>query len=200
MTMLKPRTGMRLTSEEFMELPDTDDRRKLELDEGALYIMPRPRRVHGFFQLKLAFPIDQYLDSFDEPPAELFMDFIVALSLERRILLAPDLTIVLRGSGAVISNRMVAGAPDIVVEILSSDRSRDLVRKRRLYTEAGVPEYWIFDPRADTATLLELRNGEYVQRAVLTAADTLTTPLLPGLTIPLAGVFRHRRRPADDGC
>ncbi len=200
MTMLKPRTGMRLTVEEFMELPDTDDRRKLELDEGALYIMPRPRSVHGFFQMKLVVPIDQYLDSFDEPPAELFMDFIVALSLERRILLAPDLTIVLRGSEAVISNRMVEGAPDIVVEILSSDRSRDLVRKRRLYAEAGVPEYWIFDPRADTATLLELRNGEYAQRAMLTAADTLTTPLLPGLAIPLAGVFRHRRRPAEDDC
>ena len=82
MTMLKPRSGMRLTVEEFMGLPDTDDRRKMELDEGVLYIMPRPRRVHGFFQLKLAFPVDQYLDSFDEPPAELMMRFIVALSLE----------------------------------------------------------------------------------------------------------------------
>jgi Uma2 family endonuclease len=94
---------------------------------------------------------------------------------------------------------MIEGAPDIVVEILSSDRNRDLVRKRQLYAEAGVPEYWIFDAINDTATLLELRNGEYVERAVLTADDTLTTPLLLGLAIPLADVFRHRRRPADDG-
>ena len=41
MTMLKPRSGMRLTVEEFMELPDTEDRRKMELDEGVLYTMPR---------------------------------------------------------------------------------------------------------------------------------------------------------------
>ena len=94
---------------------------------------------------------------------------------------------------------MVEGVPDIVMEILSSDRRRDLVRKRQVYAEAGVPEYWIFDPRIDTATLLELRNGEYVERAVLTADDTLTTPLLPGLAIPLADVFRHRRRPARGG-
>ena len=198
MTMLKPRTGMRLTVEEFMELPDTDDRRKLELDEGTLYIMPRPRKVHGFFQLKLAVPIDQYLDGFAEPPAELLIDFVIALSLERRILLAPDLSIVLRGSAAISGDRMIEGPPDIVVEILSSDRRRDLVRKRQLYAEAGVPEYWIFDPRDDTATLLELANGEYVQRAVLTAADTLTTPRLPGLAIPLADVFSHRRRPAEN--
>ena len=83
-----------------------------------------------------------------------------------------------------------------MVEILSSDRRRDLVRKRQLYAAAGVPEYWIFDPVNDDATLLELRDGEYSQRDRLTAADTLTTPLLPGLSIPLADVFCHRRRPA----
>ena len=43
MATLKPRAGLRLTVEEFLELPDTYDRRKMELDEGELYIMPRPR-------------------------------------------------------------------------------------------------------------------------------------------------------------
>ena len=127
---------------------------------------------------------------------DLFHDVIVALSLERRILLSPDLAIVLRGSPATVNDRMVEGAPDTVVEILSTDRSRDLVRKRQLYAEAGVKEYWIFDPRSDTTTLLDLRGGEYVERAVLDANATLTTPLLPGLVIPLADVFHHRRRPA----
>ena len=199
MTMLKPRSGMKLTVEEFMDLPETWDRRKMELDEGFLYVMPRPRRGHGFLQLRMYRHIDDYLDSFDEPPAELMLDFTVALFLERRTLFAPDLCIVLRGNPVIITDRMVEGAPDIVVEVLSSDRNRDLVRKRQQYGEAGVQEYWIFDPRNDTATLLELQNGEYVQRAVLTADDTLTTPLLPDLAIPLADVFRHRRRPPGDG-
>ena len=196
MTMLKPRAGMILTVEEFMELPDTWDRRKMELDEGVLYIMPRPRKVHSFFQSMLNFYFVQYLDSFAEPPAELLVDFIVALPLDGIIRLAPDLTIVLKGNPAVSGDRMLEGTPDIVIEILSSDRNRDLVRKRQLYAAAGVPEYWIFDPVNDDAVLLELRDGEYVQRARLTAADTLTTPLLPGLAIPLANVFRHHRRPA----
>lgn len=199
MTMLKPRSGMKLTVEEFMDLPETDDRRKMELDEGALYIMPRPRRVHGFLQMKLVVYIDPYLDGFDEPPAELMLDFTVALSLERRVLYAPDLCIVLRGNPVEVNDRRVEGAPDIVVEILSTDRNRDLVRKRQAYADAGVAEYWIFDPRNDTATLLELQEGDYVERAILTADDTLTTPLLPGLTIPLADVFRHRRRPVEQG-
>ena len=196
MTMLKPRAGMRLTVDEFMELPDTDDRRKMELDEGALYLMAKPRLVHQFFQSRLSMHFETYLDEFAEPPADVFADIIVALSLERRILLAPDLTVVLKGGEATVTDLMVVGTPDIVIEILSSDRGRDLIRKRQLYAAAGVPEYWIFDPVDDTAALLRLRDGAYAQRALLTAADTLTTPLLPGLAIPLADVFRHRRRPA----
>ena len=92
----------------------------------------------------------------------------------------------------------VEGAPDIVVEILSADRNRDLVRKRQIYAEAGVLEYWPIDPRNDTVTQLELRDGAYVERALLGVEDVLTTPLLPGLAIPLAEIFQHRRRPARD--
>ncbi len=198
MATLKPRTGARLSVEEFLELPDTFDKCKLELDEGELYIMPRPRTGHQFLQGELIWHFKGYVNGFDDPPAEVLHDVIVALSLESRVLLSPDLVIILQGGRAVVTDRMVEGPPDIVVEILSSDRNRDLVRKRRLYAEAGVPEYWIFDPRGDTATLLELRDGQYVERAMLGAADTLTTPLLPGLAIPLAEVFRHRRRPARD--
>ena len=196
MATLKPRTGARLSVEEFMELPDTFDKRKMELDEGELYIMPRPRTGHQFLQGELIWHFKGFLNGFDDPPADVLHDVIVALSLESRILYSPDLVIILQGGRATVTDRMVEGVPDIVVEILSSDRRRDLVRKRQVYAEAGVPEYWIFDPRADSATLLELRNGEYVERAVLTADDTLTTPLLPGLAIPLADVFRHPRRPA----
>ncbi len=167
MATLKPRAGIRLTIEEFLELPDTWDRRKMELDEGELYIMPRPRRVHQSWYLDLSWHIQSYLRGFDDPPAELFADFVVALSLENRTLLAPDLCIVLRERLDLVGDRMVEGAPDIAIEILSSDRRRDLVRKRQLYAEAGVPEYWIFDPGNDTATLLELQAGEYIERAVL---------------------------------
>ena len=97
MATLKPRTGARLSIEEFLELPDTFDKRKMELDEGELYIMPRPRTGHQFLQLRMAGYVDRHLDEFDDPPAEVFHDVIVALSLESRILYSPDLVIILRG-------------------------------------------------------------------------------------------------------
>ena len=93
---------------------------------------------------------------------------------------------------------MGRGAPDIVVGVLSTDRNRDLVRKRQIYGEAGVLEYWLIDPSNDTVTQLELQDDQYVERAILTADDMLTTPLLPGLSILLADIFRPRQRPPRD--
>ena len=195
-TTIEPRTGMQLSVAEFMdlELPEPDDKLKLELDDGILYIMPRPRIAHQRTQGKLVQCFFNYQDSFDEPPCDAHLDVIVARPSELPRLFAPDLSVILRGNDAVVSERMIEGAPDIVVEILSSDRNRDLVRKRRVYAEAGIPEYWIVDERNETVIPLELRDGVYVERGALTADDTLTTPLLPGLEIPLDGIFRHRSR------
>ena len=190
-------TGARMSIAEFLDLPDTEERNKMELDDGELYIMPRARLVHQFFVLRLCLYIANYIDSCPEPPAILHMDPVTIFSREPRYVLVPDLAIILAGRPNLIVGGYLEGIPDIVVEVLSTDRNRDLVRKRQIYGEAGVPEYWIFDPVNDTALLLELRDGEYVSRAFLTADDTLTTPLLPGLTIPLAELFQHRQRPTD---
>ena len=197
-TPTKPYTGMRVSVAEFLELelPEPDDKLMMELDDGVLYIMPRPRLRHQSAQTLLAHHFLLHFDGFAEPPREVYTDVVVALPSELPRLFAPDLTIILQGNRAVLGDRMVEGAPDIAIEILSNDRNRDLVRKRQVYEEAGIPEYWILDERNQTALQLELRNGQFVERAVLTADDPLTTPRLPGLAIPLADVFRHRSRPA----
>ena len=190
-------TGARMSIAEFLDLPDTEERNKMELDDGELYIMPRPRREHQSTLFWLIWHIADYIRSFADPPAEAYPDLVVVLSRSPRRVLVPDLTIILSDRSDIFVDGYAEGTPDIVVEILSTDRNRDLDRKRLLYAEAGVSEYWIFDPVNDTALLLELRDGDYASRALLTVSDTLTTPLLPGLAIPLADVFQHRQRPAD---
>ena len=190
-------TGARMSVAEFLDLPDTEERNKMELDDGELYIMPRPRREHQSVLFWLIWHIADYIRSFSDPPAEAYPDLVVVLSRDPRRVLVPDLVVILADRSNIFQGGYAEGAPDIVVEILSTDRSRDLIRKRRIYADAGVSEYWIFDPVNDTALLLELRDGDYVQRSLLTASDTLTTPLLPGLAIPLADVFQHRQRPTD---
>ena len=201
MTTSKPklRTGTRMSAAEYLELPDIDEYRWLELDDGALYFMPRPRRGHQFLALHLGSFFVNYLNNFDDPPpAEVYTELVVIISRESGRILIPDLSIFVRSPGDDSDISSAGNIPDIVIEILSTDRNRDLVRKRQLYAEAGIREYWIFDPQNDTVLPLELQGNEYTERPTLTAADTLTTPLLPGLSIPLADIFHHRRRPPRD--
>ena len=190
------RTGMRMSLDEFLARGETDGCQ--ELDDGVLRLMPSANPEHQFLQTELIWHLMSYLRQFREPPALLFPDLTVVLSQEQQRAPEPDLVIILTERAGIVGRSRVEGAPDIVVEILSSDRARDLAYKRRIYAEAGVKEYWIVDPRYDTVLPLALRDGAYPDRPALGVGDMLTTPLLPGLAIPLADLFRHRRRPARD--
>ena len=193
----KLRTGIRMSLDEFLALGETDER--LELFGGVLYLMPSPTKDHQFLMGQLSFHFALYLDRFEQPPAEVYMDITTILSVSLQNAVEPDLVVILSGRSDIGGRIHVEGVPDIAVEILSSDRSHDLVYKRRIYAEAGVKEYWIVDPRHDTVLPLALQDGAYAERQPLGPGDTLSTPLLPGLAIPLADLFHHRRRPSRDG-
>ena len=195
-TAAKFRTGMRMALDDFLALGETDG--KWELDDGVLYIMATGSPDHQFLMRWLCRPIEDYFLEFEQPPAQLIQEMTTILSRELQRAPEPDIVIILNERRHIVSRVRVEAPPDIVVEILSSDRSRDLVRKRQIYAEAGVLEYWLMDPRSDTVTPLELRDGGYVERAVLGVGDTLTTPLLPGLAIPLEEIFQHPLRPPRD--
>jgi len=190
------RTGTRMSLDEFLSLGETDG--KWELDDGVLYIMASGTPDHQFLELEFSRRMLDHLDEFDQPPAHLYTEMTTILSRELQRAPEPDIVIILNERRDVVGRARVEAPPDIVVEILSTDRNRDLIRKRQIYAEAGILEYWPIDPRNDTVTQLELHNGAYVERAVLTPGDILTTPMLPGLAIPLAEIFQHRRRPARD--
>lgn len=87
----------------------------------------------------------------------------------------------------------VAGAPDLVVEVLSHSTARfdrpPRGKKFLAYERAGVRFYWLVDPRAQTIIQYELREGKLVEVARLGPADTLRCPLFPELSLPLAEVF-----------
>jgi Uma2 family endonuclease len=88
----------------------------------------------------------------------------------------------------------VISAPDLIVEIGSpSTRRRDETIKRRLYERSGVKEYWIVDPDVDVVRVYRPGDGGYTRPVELSleAGDTLTTPLLPGLELPLGQIFKE---------
>ena len=183
MTTTNIQAGTRMTLEEFLALPEMEQR--CELHEGELYLMPQPTPRHQIKAGRLYSGLEQQLD--DESALVLLPVDVV---LGENVTVAPDIVVIRAERADIIHDVRIYGAPDIVVEVLSSNRTDDLVTKRRRYEAAGIPEYWILDGDSDTLTALALNDdGDYVERAVFTASDTLTTPLFPELSLPLARIF-----------
>ncbi len=101
----------------------------------------------------------------------------------------PDLVLVRDAHDTRRRNRFCRGT-DLAVEIVSPDNpKRDLVDKRRDYAEAGIPEYWIVDPRNETVTVLALQGAAYVEHGVLARGARADSILLDGLTVDVGAVF-----------
>lgn len=95
----------------------------------------------------------------------------------------PDLLFVATANLARLTSKRLTGPPDLAIEFISDDsvrRDRDV--KRREYQEAGLPEYWIFDPRPARHQALFYRlNAQGAYDAIAPdAAGRLHSTVLPG--------------------
>ena len=189
-TIIAAPPGTAMTLAEYRALGECEG--VWELVDGVLHEMEPPTYDHQNLVDFLVAMLNLYLGGLASPLGWAVSGIGVALS-ERRAP-TPDIVYLRAARMHLIRGSFVEGIPDLVAEVLSQDRAKDLTRNRQWYAEAGIPEYWILDPAQDTLTILELTGDRYTQRAVLTADDTLTTPAIPGFALPLARLFRNPGR------
>ena len=184
------RSGLKLTYDDFLLFPD--DGKRHELIDGEHYVTASPNTKHQQVLLNLTLVIGTWLEAhpigrmFFAPFDVVFSDFDIV---------EPDLLYLSNGRMAdVVTPQHVRGAPELVVEVASpSTRSRDETIKRRLYERCEVSEYWVVDSDIDVVRVYR-RSGEGFGRAMefrRDAGDVLATPLLPGLELSLARIFRE---------
>jgi Uma2 family endonuclease len=179
----------RLTYQDLLRLPD--DLLRHELIDGEHYVSPAPAVKHQDIVLNLVHILLSFVRA--HRLGKVMVGPVDVLFTEHDVV-EPDVLFVAAAHGDRVRERYVAGAPDLVVEVLSpSNRGFDRIKKRRLYEAHGVPEYWIVDPPAETLEVYRAASpgGQLPRCASLSraAGDTLETPLLPGLQIPLRDVF-----------
>lgn len=80
------------------------------------------------------------------------------------------------------------GPPKFIIEILSSNRSHDMLRKLHLYQKAGVEEYWMVDPEEKIISVLVLLNGSYMYHTY-SGNDDVPLTSIPGCAIDFKKVF-----------
>lgn len=181
----------KLTFEEFLELPDDPQGRRMELFDGELVLSPPPLDRHQKVSGNLFFLLEAYLRRTRLGEVRIGPS---GVRLGAATIFEPDLHVVLAEHLGRFGARYVDGPPDLVIEVLSPSNARhDQVRKLTAYEEAGVPEYWIVDPRAERVEVYRRAGpAETYQRPVvltLRQGDVVDTPLLPGFTASLDEVF-----------
>jgi Uma2 family endonuclease len=180
-------TSLKLTYDDYLFLPD--DGRRYQIIDGELYVNAAPNLKHqaivaNLMEVLRPFVRKNRLGWVYVSPVD------VVLSAEDVV--QPDVTFISAARDHLLTKPNIQGAPDLMIEVLSeSTRKLDQIVKRQRYAHFGVLEYWIVDPTIELVAVY--RPVALVLERVLELSTetggTLTSPLLPGLSIDIASVF-----------
>jgi Uma2 family endonuclease len=177
----------RFTRKEYYRMAEVgilreDDR--VELIRGEIVEMSPPGRHHRAFVNNLNRLLSRRL------PEQTVVSVQNPLALSDDTEPQPDLA-VLRTRDVSYKDRE-AWAEDalLVIEVAESSLAYDRTTKRRLYAEAGIPEYWVVDCAAET---IEVHRGPgpdgYREVRLVTGAAALSPQAFPDVALSTTEIF-----------
>jgi Uma2 family endonuclease len=183
--MSASREPHRLTVEDYARLPD-DDVWRDELSRGRLVREPRPGAEHALVNGNVHLLLRLFVDA--HQLGRVVVEGGFRLPRVPATVRGPDVAFI---RAARLPSAVPIGfyemAPDLAVEVVStSNTRRELREKLTDYFDAGVQEVWVVRPGSRTVDVH--RAGGLV--STLRDDDAITSPLLPGLVLPLGDIFR----------
>jgi Uma2 family endonuclease len=177
--------ALKFTYEDYALLPED---RRYEIVDGEPFLTPAPTTLHQIVSGRLEHVLREFLN---RTGVGVMLHAPCDVVLSPHDVVQPDILIVTAQRKAIIAEKYVAGAPDLVVEILSpSTESRDRVAKAKRYATFGVREMWLVDPATGTIEVL-VNSEEGFRRAELYGeAMSVHSEILPGLEFETAPIFR----------
>jgi Uma2 family endonuclease len=175
-----------LTSDQFLALPEEFDqhgnRIKDELIGGEVVKMAFPSLPHDLAKNRINRILTRYLDAHSELPLLSLVEIGVLVSGCDAF--APDVCVVSQDRLSGVG-RIFQGAPELAIEVVSpTDTAKHLKRKVDAYLEGGSKSVWVVFPEARSVMV---HTRESVRE--LKANQTITDPLLPGFSSPVAAFF-----------
>lgn len=168
-----------MTYEEF--LTKIDEHAHAEWVEGEVTVFAKPTIAHQQLRGFLSTLLVCYVHT-------LGLGEILVAPCEMRLLPGrssrePDILLVSTVHRHRLTEDRLEGPADLVIELLSdSSIMRDRDRKFYEYQEAGIPEYWVFDPRPgkQRADFYQLSAAGKYEVVALDDAGRYHSAVLPG--------------------
>lgn len=172
------------TEDAYFSLPDTN--RITELSEGELILMPPPSFTHQRV-------LDNLYSRLKAFVGERGLGVTVFAPLAVRLwpgkIREPDIMFYAEAHRDRIGEQ-VSGPPDLVAEIVSPGSVKtDRQEKFAEYAQAGVSEYWIVDPAAESVEVYALADGVYLLHERGGPEAQVTSRLLDGFVVKVMDLF-----------
>lgn len=174
------------TYADYLRLPD--DGKRYEIIKGVLYVANAPSYEHQYTVGEVAFALRLFVKQ-QHSGVVLEAPFEVHLA-ENTKPVQPDVLFIRAARQPAAGTQVFEGIPDLVVEVISPSSIRlDRTVKFDAYEQAGVPEYWIVDPKARLVEVYTLARGEYALLGQYTGDEMVTSNVLAGLQIKASALF-----------
>src|SRR5579862_9483253 len=174
----------RVTLEEFEALPEGPP--YVEFENGEIIELASPTIQHQDIVSELNTALRRYARR--RGAGRAFLDVDVYLPDGR--VFVPDIGFITTEHIDMVRpiDGKVHGAPDLVVEVTSSDESRDRAHKFHVYHANRVPWLWLVSQSLLIEEYRSTADG-YVRISTTEAGDVFTPGLFPGLSIDLAALL-----------
>lgn len=182
-------TGEWVTYEEYLELVEQSEQR-YELIDGVVYNLASPSFAHQLAVSELIGAFYNWFKGKDCTPLTSPFDVTIKKSEDNICVVQPDL-LVMCDKDKVDEKGRYQGIPTLVVEVLSpSTQRKDLLIKMDLYTQWGVQEYWIVDPKNQQVNVYTVNDESLANTTFVARADEYVRSFIfDGLKVKLADVF-----------
>lgn len=142
------------TVEDYYAWPEDE---RIELIDGVIYDMGAPYVSHQGIVGEIFFALKDYVRKNKGTCKVGLSPIDVQLDCDNKTMVQPDVMVLCKRDK--ITKKNILGAPDLVVEVLSkATRKKDMTIKLNKYTNAGVREYWIVDPKNERVIVYDIEN------------------------------------------
>jgi Uma2 family endonuclease len=180
-------TRTRITADEYLAMEEDPWGRRSQLIDGEIVVnQPTPWHQRAVLEISAALLVWEK-GGHDRGLVSLPLD----IRRDEYNVYAPDALWYAPGRVPSLDAPRPYAPPDLVVEVRSPSTWRfDIGPKKAGYEALGVRELWL----VDFTSVLVFRRGDpkrpdFDVTLELTPEETLTSPLLPGFALPLAGLY-----------